>query len=146
MQLCKATEKDHSEENRDSYSESQTSNDGHSHNQHNGDKDVGDDEYTTLVDNASTNMITSWRYSGVELAKEKIAIDDFIDLKLETFDDLIRLNDQYDKLLTKYSRLLTDEVESRVAVEVVLRNLETLKILICIIGVQIYTKSLFVQK
>lgn len=53
------------------------------------------------------DIIESWRYNGEPLTKEKIAFDDFVDLKLDQFDDLIRLHDAYDRLLEKYSRVLS---------------------------------------
>ena len=74
------------------------------------------------------DIIESWRYNGEPLTKEKIAFDDFVDLKLDQFDDLIRLHDAYDRLLEKYSRVLSDEIESCEAVEILLRNLEVLQV------------------
>ena len=76
------------------------------------------------------NVIKSWRYYGVHPLKEKIAFDGFIDVIFSTFDDLIRLVDDYHSLLEKYELTLKDVKESRVAVEVVLRNVELLQVAI----------------
>ena len=89
----------------------------------------GDDNSitTTTTTEEVVDIIASWRYSGDTLTKEKIAINDFIDLKLVQFEDLVRINNAYDRLLDIYSRILTDEIESRDTVKVVLQNLETLQ-------------------
>ena len=91
-------------------------------------------QLTTLINNTTTksidHIISSWRYQGKALTRERIAFDDFIDLHLKFFKDLIRLHDAYDKLLGKYSRVLSDVIESRDAVEVVLRNMELLQVAI----------------
>ena len=89
----------------------------------------------TLIDRKSTknvdDIISSWIYSGAAaLTKEKVAIDDFIDRTLVGYEDLVRLHSEYDRLLNQYTRLLTDELECRVAVEGVLRNVEVLQVAI----------------
>lgn len=93
-----------------------------------------DDQHLTLRDNSSKTdidyIIASWEYCGDVLKKEKNTFDYFIDLRLKRYYDLDRLNREYERLLEKYSRLLVDEEESRVAVEVVLRNLEVLQVAI----------------
>ena len=43
---------------------------------------------------------------------------------------MVRIHDAYDSLLDKYSRVLSDEIESRDAVEVVMRNMELLQVAI----------------
>ena len=96
-------------------------------------KSVSDNEnLVALVENSSTIDITSiienWRYDGEVLSKETIAIDYFIDLKLDRFDDLIRLHDTYDSLLENYSQVLSDNSKSRRAASIVLRNLEILQV------------------
>ena len=94
----------------------------------------GDNESLTFEHNTSEknidDIVASWRYRGESLTTEHIAFDDFMDLKLNRFDDLLRLQEAYDKLLDKYSRVLSDEEESRAAVEVVLRNMEVLQVAI----------------
>ena len=94
----------------------------------------GIDEMFQLVDKTSSknvdDIIAAWIYRGEPLTKEKIAIDDFINSKLCTFDDLVRLNDEYGALLDRYTELLTDKLESRVAVEGVMRNMEVLQVAI----------------
>ena len=92
-------------------------------------------EMFTLADQKSTKnvdeIISSWRYSrAAALTQEKIAIDHFIDRTLVGYDDLIRLHNDYGKLLKQYTRLLTDEPECRMAVEGVLRNVEVLQVAI----------------
>ena len=93
-----------------------------------------DDQLMTLSNNTSTrsvdDIISSWRYKGAALTRETIAFHDFITLDLERFEDLIRLHNAYDKLLDKYSRVLTDEEESRVSMIIVLSNMEILQIAI----------------
>lgn len=87
-----------------------------------------------LINKKSTknvdDIIAAWRYHSEPLQKEKIAVDNFIDRNLVGFDDLLRLNDEYSLLLDKYSRILTDEIESRAAVERVMRNIEVLQVAI----------------
>lgn len=99
------------------------------------------DDMFTLFDNKATknvnDIISSWRYTGEALTKEKIAIDDFMHRKLERYGDLIRLKNEYDRLLNQYERLLADEPESRIAVEVVLRNVELLQVAIGDIHLQV---------
>ena len=94
----------------------------------------------TLVDNKSTkninDIISAWRYTGEPLTKEKIAIDEFIDRKLVGYDDLVCLHHTYSRLLDQYSRILVDTIESRRAVEGVLRNIEILQVAIGEIHVQ----------
>ena len=48
-------------------------------------------------------MVASWKCNGEALTKEKIAFNEFIDLTLEDYNDLIRLHDVYNNLLEKYS-------------------------------------------
>lgn len=83
----------------------------------------------TLTKNVD-DIIAVWRYNGCPLMKEKIAIDDFIDRTLVEYSDLTRLNEDYFVLLDKYSRILSDEEESRIAVEIVMRNMELLQVAI----------------
>lgn len=45
-----------------------------------------------------------------------------------TYDDLIRLHNEYNVLLVQYLQLLIDELECRLAVEGVLHNMEVLKV------------------
>ena len=104
---------------------------------------VGDDDQLLMLEDNTckkniNDIIISWRYYGDRLAREKIAFDDFMDLKLEQFDDLVRLQSEYDRLLEKYSRVLSDVVESREAVEIVLRNMELLQVAIG----QIHTQTI----
>ena len=76
------------------------------------------------------DIIASWRYKGETLTKEKIAFDDFIDLKLKDYNDLIGLHGAYNNLLEKYSLVLSDERESRKAIDVLLCNMEVLQVAI----------------
>ena len=71
-------------------------------------------------------IIATWIYRGEKLTKEKIAIDDFIDRKLVDYDDLIRLHKAYGRMVNRYSRILQDEAESRVAAEILVHNMEIL--------------------
>lgn len=83
-----------------------------------------------LIDQAETrnvdDSVVAWRYEGESLEKEKIAIDDFVDRKLVGYDDLSWLSADYGVLLNKYSRLLSDEKESRMAVERLMINVKIL--------------------
>ena len=93
-----------------------------------------DNDMFQLVDNTTIKnvdeIIAAWRYHGGPLTKEKIAMDDFINRKLVRFSDVVRLHDGYRVLLDTYSRLLTDQMESRLAVEGVMRNMELLQVAI----------------
>lgn len=84
------------------------------------------------------DVLASWRYSGEALMKEKIAIDIFIDRKLERYDDLVRLHDEYGKLLRLYPRVLADDPHCRLAVKGVLRNVKVLKVAIGEIREQLF--------
>lgn len=88
--------------------------------------DVTDKTYTKSVD----DIIAKWKYSGMALIKERIAFGYFIDLRLERFDDLLRLQEEYVRLLSKYSHVLADEEESRLAVEGILKNMQILQVAI----------------
>lgn len=104
-----------------------------------------DDQLVTLIDNNPNKYVNkileSWRYRGKALTTERIAFETFIDIKIKNFDDLIRLHVSYERLLEKYFRLLRDETESRAAVEVVLYNMELLKVAIG--EVQVQTTDIF---
>ena len=93
------------------------------------------------VENKSTenldDIVAPWRYRGRVLTKEKNVFDDFMDLTLKRYDDLVRLHHDYETMLEKYTRVLMDEVESRVAVECVLRNMEILQVVIGEIHLQV---------
>lgn len=96
-------------------------------------EDMCDKVMTLVKDSITKNVdgiITSWRYSGEPLARETFAFKDFIDLNLEGFDDLVRLLDAYGSLLDKYSQVFADEVESRAAAEIILKNMEVLQVAI----------------
>lgn len=94
----------------------------------------------SLIDDVSKknidDIITSWRYRGNPLKREKIAFDFFLDLRLLCFNDLMRLHFDYCTLLEKYLRLLRDEIESRAAVEVVMHNMALLNVALKEIYVQ----------
>ena len=62
--------------------------------------------------------------------EEKIAINGYIDLKLERFGDLIRLQNDFERLVEKYAKVLADNSYSCEAVVVLLRNVETLQVAI----------------
>lgn len=81
-------------------------------------------------------LLSSWKYKGEDLMKETIAFDYFVSLKLETFDDLLRIHHAYDRLLQKYTRVLADETESRLAASIVLHNLELLQVAVGEIHIQ----------
>lgn len=93
-----------------------------------------EDELFAIVNKTRTrkinDIITAWKYSGEPLRKERIAIGNFIDINLENFEDLNRLQRDYGLLLDQYSRILRDETESRDAVEGVLSNMEKLRLAI----------------
>ena len=98
-------------------------------------------EIFTLIDKKCTknvdDIVSSWRYFGEPLTKEKFAIDDFINRNLVGYEDLVRLHTEYNRLLNQYSRVLADEPECRLAVEGVLRNLEVLQVAIGEIHMQL---------
>ena len=73
--------------------------------------------HNTIAKNID-DIITSWRFKGKALTKEKITFDDFIDLKLKDYNDLTQLHDAYNSLLETHSQVLSNELESRIAVEV----------------------------
>jgi len=75
-------------------------------------------------------VIKSWKYVGESLLNETIAFDYFIDTSLKSFDDLLRLQTEYDRLTDRYSRLLKDDSESRIAVNILMTNLEILQVAI----------------
>ena len=92
--------------------------------------DTVDTEVMT-IDGDTTNksvgkFIAEWTYQGKALIKEGIAMDELIDLKLERFDDLMRLHNEYGKLLEEYSHTLSDDVKSCEAMKIVLCNMEVL--------------------
>jgi len=76
------------------------------------------------------SIIENWRYTGDTLKKEHIAIHHFIDTHLSIFDDLLRIQSDYEKLINVYSRILVDQPESRAAVSVVMENMELLQVAI----------------
>ena len=94
----------------------------------------------TLVDHTATqninDILSSWKYRGEPLLREKIAFEDFIPLKLDEFDDLMQLHEHLKTLWDYYSRLLTDQPESREAVMVLLYNMEIMQVAIGEIHVQ----------
>merc|ERR1712071_629708 len=106
-------------------------------NDHNDSKD----ELLTLSNHKHTkpvnNIIEAWKYKGDPLTPEKIAFDHFIDIKLNKFDDLVRLNNDYLSLHEKYSRVLNDEPESVTAVYGLLKNLEKVHVAIGEVHVQL---------
>ena len=71
------------------------------------DNDNLNDNLLKFAYNTSTksidDIVASWRYYGKALTKEKITFDDFFDLKLMDYNDLIRLHDVHNNLLEKYS-------------------------------------------
>lgn len=83
------------------------------------------------------DIITVWKYNGKPLIKEKYPRDHFINLTLVGFDDLVRLNDEYSKLLDEYSDVLKDNPKSLAAVEDVLHNLKQLKVAISSVHEQV---------
>lgn len=89
------------------------------------------------IQNPIDRIIQSWRYYGELLEKEKIAFNDFIDLELITFDDLKRLVEDYHLLLKNYKRTLKDAKKSRVAVEIILRNLEIIQVAVGEVHIQV---------
>jgi len=75
-------------------------------------------------------IIKLWIYNDTPLIKETIVFDDFIDRTLKNFNDLCRLQDQYNSLLSKYSRVLTEQPESLKATRTLITNLELLQVAI----------------
>jgi len=76
------------------------------------------------------NVIKSWRYQGYPLTKEAIASDRFINTNLKSFEDLCRLQQDYDYLIQNYCQVLADTSKAREAATVILRNVETLQVAI----------------
>ena len=93
-------------------------------------------EHVTFIESRKRQHQSTWVYKGEPLMKEKIAMDNFIDLKLHSFTDLIRVQDEYDKLLHQYSRILRNQPESRAAVTCIIHNLELLQVAIKEVHVQ----------
>lgn len=60
---------------------------------------LSNDKHTKPVN----GLAEAWKYKGDALIAEKIAFDCFIDLKLNKFDDLVRLNDNHMGLYEKCS-------------------------------------------
>jgi len=110
----------------------------HSTSNHN---DDSEDELLNLSNHKHTkpvnDIIEAWKYKGDPLTAEKIAFDHFIDIKLNKFDDLVRLNNDYLSLHEKYSRVLNDEPESVAAVYGLLKNLEKVHVAIGEVHVQL---------
>jgi len=76
-------------------------------------------------------IIQTWRYKGEKLERENIAIgSSFIKRRLVNIQDLLRLHEDYEALITGYSKILTDHPESRAAVSIVLKNTEILQVAI----------------
>lgn len=92
------------------------------------------DSFLKLVTNKTTqkinDIIASWRYRGEPLTRELFSYKDYIDVRLITWDDLVRLQDAYTVLLQNYSEVFADKPKSRRAVEGVIRNLEVLQVAI----------------
>jgi len=85
-------------------------------------------------------IIDQWKYTGDPLKKQIIAINDFINIKLNVFEDLARIQNDYESLIEVYLRVLVDQPESRAAVIVVLENVEILQVAIGEIHEQIIDK------
>ena len=85
-------------------------------------------------------IIDQWKYTGDPLKKQIIAINDFINIKLNVFEDLVRIQNDYESLIEVYLRVLVDQPESRAAVIVVLENVEILQVAIGEIHEQIIDK------
>lgn len=76
-------------------------------------------------------IIQNWRYKGEMLMKENIAIgSSYIARSLVNFQDLLRLHEDYEFLITGYSKVLADHPDSRAAVAIVLKNTEILQVAI----------------
>jgi len=80
------------------------------------------------VTKSANTIIGNWTYKGEKLKKEHIAIKTFINRKLNSFKDLLRLQREYDSLIDAYSKLLLDRPESRKAVRYILGNVEILQV------------------
>jgi len=92
-------------------------------------------DFSTSVENEKgtrkvEEIVKSWRYKGETLTKELIAFNDFIDRRLNKFEDLTQLHGDYESLIEKYSRLLVDEPESRAATATLLHNMELMQVAI----------------
>jgi len=97
------------------------------------------DQYTqspmiTLVDKKITKdvnqVLKAWRYKGSKFKPETICFHRFLDLKVVAYDDLSKLNQNYEKLYEKYHRLLMDQPESQRAALILKQNLECLQVAI----------------
>jgi len=80
------------------------------------------------VTKSANTIIGNWTYKGEKLKKEQIAIKSFINRKLNSFKDLLRLQREYESLIDVYSKLLLDHPESREAVGYMLENMEILQV------------------
>jgi len=80
------------------------------------------------VTKCANTIIGNWTYKGEKLKKEQIAIKSFINRKLNSFKDLLRLQREYESLIDAYSKLLLDHPESREAVGYILENMEILQV------------------
>jgi len=75
-------------------------------------------------------IIENWSYKGQPLIKESIAMDYFIDTRIESFKDLQRMQEEYKRLIESYTDLLKDEQRSRKAASILLTNMEILQVAI----------------
>jgi len=80
------------------------------------------------VKKSANTIICNWTYKGEKLKKEQIAIKSFINTKIDSFEDLLRLQREYESLIGVYSKLLMDHPESREAVGFILENMEILQV------------------
>jgi len=81
-------------------------------------------------------IIKKWRYKGKQLNNETTDITGSVDLSLYGFADLVRLHEEFERLLQLYSRVFSDQPESRKALKVMLKNLEILQVAIGDVHVQ----------
>jgi len=75
-------------------------------------------------------IVNSWRYEGEPLKKEIVGFDYFIDTSLSEFDDLFRLQKDYQVAISNYSDILSDKPKSRIAAKILLDNVEILQVAI----------------
>jgi len=75
-------------------------------------------------------IINTWRYSGEPLAREDLGFEEFINRRINKYEDLVEIHFHYENLIERYTKVLTDALEARQALRTLLINLERLQVAI----------------
>jgi uncharacterized protein YxjI len=93
-----------------------------------------DDDSFTVLHNKSTkavqDILSSWSYHGKPLIQETFIKSDIVNIQLDSFDNLVKLHDEYEVLLDNYEQVLADTPKSCSIVECALHNMQTLQVAI----------------